>query len=84
MHHFIIKINHHDKDESIEFILRRSFLLGFMALSDLASELETPEFTLESASQDHLGKIVLARLEDSSTDVQTVAVRWFAPLLLLF
>jgi hypothetical protein len=60
---------HHDKDEK------------YMATSDLTTELEGVEGAIDASLQVAIRNAILAQLEDSSTDVQTVAVKLYVLLL---
>lgn len=50
----------------------------YMATSDLVGELEAVEGVLDASLQGPIRNTVLKQLEDSSADVQSVAVKWFA------
>ena len=47
-----------------------------MAVSDLQSELQKPEFRVDEGTERRLCKVVLQQLEDSSGDVSGLAVKW--------
>ena len=49
-----------------------------MATSDLTQELESNEGLVDATLQGPIRNAILKQLEDSSTDVQTVAVKWCA------
>jgi hypothetical protein len=60
---------HHDKDER------------FMATNDLIGELEAVEGAFDASLQTPIRVAVLKQFEDSSTDVQTVAVKWYVVVM---
>ena len=47
-----------------------------MALYDLHTELQKDTFTLDEANQKQVVPAVLERLDDTSTEVQGIAVKW--------
>lgn len=55
---------HHDPDER------------FMATSDITAKLEHYEGQLDKGLQVSIRNAIISQLEDSSSDVQTVAVKW--------
>ena len=48
----------------------------YMAVSDLQSELQKPEFRVDEGTERRLCKVVLQQLEDASGDVSGLAVKW--------
>src|SRR4051812_37636260 len=59
------KMKDYDKDER------------FMATSDLTTELEGIEGIIDGSLQAPIRNAIIKQLEDSSTDVQSVAVKWY-------
>jgi len=66
---FIEKSENKDKD------------IRFMALQDLHNELQKETFKLDESSQRQIAEVVLKLLDDSSTDVQGMAVKCLPPLV---
>ena len=50
--------------------------LRHMALYDLNTELQKSDFKLDESSQRQLAEVVLKLLDDTSSDVQGMAVKW--------
>jgi len=63
-----LQTSHHDKDER------------FMATSDLTQDLEQLEGVIDNSLQAPIRNAIIKQLEDSSTDVQTVAVKWYSSM----
>ena len=49
-----------------------------MATSDLLNELENPNFKTDSETEKKICNIILQQLEDSSSDISGLAVKWCA------
>lgn len=49
----------------------------FMATADLVTELEKDTFRMDADSEKKITQSVLKLLEDSSNQVQEIAVKWF-------
>lgn len=48
-----------------------------MALYDLNTELQKESFRIDESSQRQLAEVVLKLLDDSSSEVQGMAVKWY-------
>lgn len=51
--------------------------LRHMALYDLNTELQKENFRIDESSQRQLAEVVLKLLDDTSSEVQGMAVKWF-------